>query len=218
MGNPVILVVGAGPGLGAAVARRYGRAGFDVALVSRPGEQLDDLGHALQADGITTGWTGVDITDQSGLEAAVTRFGGFADRIDVLHYNPSTFRQQDPLALRVDDLLADVALGVGGLLTAVQAARPFLSEGARISATGSQAADEPWHEAASLGVQKAGLRNLVRSLDATLAPSGIRAVSLTVNGILEAGTAFDPARVAEAIFGAAHQPEDEWRAEVAYDG
>ncbi|MGA9750104.1 MAG: SDR family oxidoreductase [Nocardioides sp.] len=218
MSNPVILVVGAGPGVGAAVARRYGSSGFDVALVSRPGDQLDALGRELQAEGITTGWSGVDITDQSGLSAAVTRFGGFADRIDVLHYNPSAFRQQDPLTLAVDDLLADVALGVGGLLTSVQAARPFLSQGGRITATGSQAADKPWHEAASLGVQKAGLRNLVRSLDASLRPVGVRAVSVTVNGTLERGTAFDPARVAEAIFQAAHQPADTWRTEVPYDG
>ena len=59
------------------------------------------------------------------------------------------------------------------------------------------AADQPWNEAASLGVQKAGLRNLVRSLDATLRDDGVRAVTLTVNGTLERGTAFDPDRVAE---------------------
>ena len=64
--------------------------------------------------------------------------------------------------------------------------------GARVTATGSMAADRPWNEAASLGVQKAGLRNLVRSIDTTLEPDGIRAVSVTVNGTLGAGTAFDP--------------------------
>lgn len=218
MDNPVVLVVGAGPGLGAAVARRYGLAGFDVALVSRPGDQLEQLGTTLQGEGITTGWSGVDITDQADLTAAVTRFGGFADRIDVLHYNPSAFRQHDPLTLSVDDLLADVALGVGGLLTAVQAARPFLSDGGRITATGSRAADAPWHEAASLGVQKAGLRNLVHSLDATLAPSGIRAASVTVNGTLGQDPAFEPTRVAAAIYDAAHQPLESWRTEVPYDG
>ena len=90
--------------------------------------------------------------------------------------------------------------------------------GARITATGSMAADRPWHEAASLGVQKAGLRNLVRSIDATLRPEGIRAVSVTVNGTLEPGTAFDPDRVAEAIFAAARQDESSWRTELPYDG
>ena len=67
-------------------------------------------------------------------------------------------------------------------------------------------------------VQKAGLRNLVHSLDRTLSADGIRAVSVTVNGTLGRGTPFDPDLVAEAIHAAAHQPEDQWRSEVPYDG
>jgi hypothetical protein len=78
------------------------------------------------------------------------------------------------------------------------------------------AADEPWHEAASLGVQKAGLRNLVQSLDATLAPEGVRAVSVTVRGTLAAEGAFSPERVAEAVRAAASQDEGEWRSEMPY--
>jgi NAD(P)-dependent dehydrogenase (short-subunit alcohol dehydrogenase family) len=58
----------------------------------------------------------------------------------------------------------------------VQAIRPYLRLGSRVVVTGSVAADKPWKQAASLGVQKAGIRNLVHSLDATLAPHGIRAV------------------------------------------
>ncbi len=61
---------------------------------------------------------------------------------------------------------------MGALLTAVQAVRPYMSAGARVTVTGSMAADQPWHKAASLGVQKAGVRNLVHSLDATLKPTG----------------------------------------------
>jgi hypothetical protein len=80
------------------------------------------------------------------------------------------------------------------------------------------AADQPWHEAASLGVQKAGLRNLVRSLDATLAPDGIRAVSVTVRGSLGKGTPFDADYVADALWAAAHQPEASWRSEVPFTG
>jgi len=218
MSKPVIVVVGAGPGMGASVARRFARDGFDVALIGLPPEVLEELGQQLQSEGITTGWTPVDVTDQKGLHDAVTRFGQHAGRIDVLHFNPSAFRQKDPLVLPVDELLHDVALGVGALLTAVQAARPFMTAGARVTATGSMAADKPWNEAASLGVQKAGLRNLVRSLDKTLETDGIRAVSVTVNGTLGRGTPFDPDLIADAIHAAAHQAENEWRAEVPYDG
>jgi NAD(P)-dependent dehydrogenase (short-subunit alcohol dehydrogenase family) len=218
MSNPVIVVVGAGPGVGGAVARRFGREGYDVALLARTPERLEALGHELQAEGITTGWTPCDLTDDAALTETVSRFGEHAGRIDVLHYNPSTFRQQDPLHLRVGDLLADVHLGAAGLLTAVQAARPFMSTGGRITATGSIAADRPWHEAASLGIQKAALRNLVRSIDATLAPDGIRAVSVTVTGTLDEGEAFTAGRVADAIFRAAARAAEEWSSEVRYSG
>ena len=218
MSNPVVVVVGAGPGMGASVAHRFGRAGFDVALLSRDAGALEKLGRSLQQEGITTGWTALDVTDETALREAVTRFGDHAGRIDVLHHNPSSFRHKDPLALTLDELLDDVRLGVGALLVALQAARPFMSGGARVTATGSMAADHPWHEACSLGVQKAGLRNLVRSIDATLAPDGIRAVSVTVNGTLERGTRFDPDLVADAIWAAAHQEPEAWRSEVRYDG
>lgn len=218
MSNPVIVVVGAGPGLGAAVARRFGKEGYDAALISRSADELDRLGRTLQNEGLTTGWTPVDVTDATALSDAITRFGGYTGHIDVLHFNPSAFRQKDPLTLTPDELLQDVRLGAGALLTAVQAARPFMREGSRIIATGSMAADEPWNEAASLGVQKAALRNLVKSIDTTLSPAGIRAVSLTVNGTLAPDSAFSHDRVADALFRAANQPVDDWRAELPYDG
>jgi NAD(P)-dependent dehydrogenase (short-subunit alcohol dehydrogenase family) len=218
MSDPLIVVVGAGPGLGASVARRFGREGYAVALISLDADPLEELGTTLQGEGIPTGWTPVDITDEQALSEAITRFGGFTGAIDVLHFNPSAFRQKDPLHLTPDELLDDVRLGVGSLLTALQAARPFMSEGARVTATGSMAADQPWNEAASLGVQKAALRNLVRSIDATLEPDGIRAVSLTVNGTLAPGTAFSHDQVADALFRAANQPTEGWQAEVTYDG
>jgi NAD(P)-dependent dehydrogenase (short-subunit alcohol dehydrogenase family) len=218
MSNPVIVVVGAGPGVGASVARRFGRDGYDVALLARTAPALETLAGQLEQEGVTAGWSTADIADTAQLTAAVARLGGHAGRIDVLHYNPSRFRQEDPLALTADELLEDLRLGVAGLLGAVQAARPFMPAGARVTATGSMAADRPWNEAASLGVQKAGLRNLVRSLDTTLAPQGIRAMSLTVNGTLAPGTAFDPDRVADAIFAAAARPDEAWTDEVPFDG
>src|SRR3954452_23587246 len=218
MSNPVVVVVGAGPGVGGSVARRFGRDGYDVALVSLSEGPLTELGEQLQGDGITAGWTACDITDESALTAAITRFGQHSGRLDVLHFNPSALTQLDPLALSPDRLLQDLRVGVAPLLTLVQTAKPFLSRGGRVLATGSRAADEPWHEAASLGVQKAGLRNRVRSIDATLRGDGIRAVSVTVNGTLQKGTAFDPDHVADALFAASRQPEESWRTEIPYDG
>jgi NAD(P)-dependent dehydrogenase (short-subunit alcohol dehydrogenase family) len=218
MSRPVIVVVGAGPGVSGSLARRFAREGYDVGLLGIDDDQLVQLAGELEELGAAVGRTVVDVTDPEETTAAIGRFGGFADRIDVLHFNPSAFREKHPLDLTVPELLEDVALGVGALLTSVQAARPFMSAGGRVTVTGSMAADQPWHQAASLGVQKAGVRNLVHSLDATLAPDGIRAVSVTVRGTLSREGAFTPDRVAEAIWDAAHQDEADWQTEVAYSG
>lgn len=218
MDNKVVVVVGAGPGVGASVARRFGREGYDVALVARSAEHLEQLGSELQEAGVTTGWTPVDITDAEALTAAIERFGRHLGHIDVLHFNPSVFRHSDPLHVTAQELLEDLHVGAAALLTAVQAARPAMPAGARITVTGSMAADHPWHEACTLGAQKAALRNLVRSLDATLAPEGIRAMSLTVRGTLAPDTAFSPDRVADAIYTAAATRDEDWRDEVVYAG
>ena len=216
--SKVLLVIGAGPGVSGSVARRFARDGYDAGLLGTDADQLDTLAGELEAAGRQVEQAVVDVTDVEAATAAVTRIGERFGRIDVLHFNPSAFRESDPLSLTVPELLEDVALGIGALLTTVQAARPFLSAGGRVTATGSMAADKPWNRAASLGVQKAGLRNIVHSLDTTLAPDGIRAVSVTVQGTLSREGAFTPDRVAEAIHEAASQDAEFWRAEVDYRG
>jgi NADP-dependent 3-hydroxy acid dehydrogenase YdfG len=220
MTNRLIVVLGAGPGVGGSVARRFAREGLDVALVSRRERPLADLADSLRAADVGVQWAAVDLTDADATTSAIGRLAE-GRTVDVLHFNPSAYRPKNPLELTAAELGADVGLGVGALLTAVRAARPHMRSGSRVTATGSQAADTPSAAAASLGVQKAGLRNLVLSLDATLAPDGIRAVSVTVEGLLaptDPKSPFHPDRVAEAVYDAAHQPVDQWRAHVVHAG
>src|SRR5690606_28241287 len=142
-------------------------------LVARDAARLEVLAGELTRDGVDVRWAAADLTDPVGLEEAVRHLA--AGGVDVLHFNPSAYRPRDPLELTAAELLHDLHVGAASLLTGVQAARPWLREGARVVATGSVAADQPSHRAASLGVQKAALRNLVLSLDRTLAPAGARA-------------------------------------------
>ena len=216
MSKPVVVVVGAGPGVSGSVARLFAGKGYDVGLVGVHEPALAELREAIPDADVRT--VVADLTDTEAATLAIRTLGDHFRRIDVLHFNPSAFREKDPLELTVAELLQDVALGVGALLTTVQAARPYLSAGGRVTVTGSMAADEPWNKAASLGVQKAGVRNLVHSLDATLEPDGIRAVSVTVRGTLAKEGAFTPDRVAGAIHAAAFQDEGAWRSEVPYAG
>ncbi|MGH3506632.1 MAG: SDR family oxidoreductase [Nocardioidaceae bacterium] len=216
MAKPMIVVVGAGPGVGAAMARLFASRGYDVGLVARSADRLDELATELENTGADIATCPVDVTMPDEFEAGLVRLGERHGRIDHLHFNPSATRMADPLALTPAELLADVHLGVASLLTAVQAARPFMTAGARITATGSISADQPWADAASLGVQKAGLRNLVNACDERLRGDGIRAVSVTVRGVIEKGGAFDPERIAEALLAASQQPPDDWRTELPY--
>ena len=212
------MVVGAGPGVSGSVARRFADEGYDVGLLGQDQAVLDELVADLEGRGATVGHAVVDVTDDAAARDAVRRMGEHTGRIDVLHFNPSVFREKDPLTLTVSELLEDVALGVGALLTVLQAARPYMSTGGRVSVTGSMAADQPWEKAASLGVQKAGVRNLVHSIDKALAGDGIRAVSVTVRGTLSREGAFTPDRVADAIWDAVTTDESAWRSEVPYAG
>lgn len=218
MASPVIIVIAAGPGVSGSVARLFAADGYRVGLLGADPAALTELAATISAAEEQVRWVVADVTDVAGTTVAVTELAETFGRVDVLHFNPSAWRGRHPLELTVDELLADVAVGVGALLTSVQAARPFMADGARITVTGSMAADEPSAAAASLGVQKAGVRNLVQSIDAHLAPDGIRAVSVTVRGALSREGAFTPVRVGAAIVAASRQDPADWRTEIPYAG
>jgi len=219
--NRVALIVGAGPGLGAAVARALGRKGLDIALIARDEQRLRQLGETLQAEGITAGWIPVDVADPDSLAAAVDRFGTHTGRLDVLHYNAVAPRAEPASSLAARDLIDDLMVGTASLLSATQAALPHMRDGGLILATGGGSANRPMRGMASLGVQKAALRNLVRAIDLDLRERGVRAVSLTVKGTIEPGTAFDPDAIAASFAGlvdAFDAGAQEWRTEVSFDG
>jgi NADP-dependent 3-hydroxy acid dehydrogenase YdfG len=218
MSERVVIVVGAGPGVSGSLARLLAREGYAVGLVGVDEQVLEDLSAELRDAGGTVEWVVADVTDGPAATEAIAGLAERLGRVDLLHFNPSAFRGKDPMELTADELLTDVALGVGALLTSVQAARRFMDRGSRVTVTGSMAADKPSAGAASLGVQKAGVRNLVQSLDATLRPDGIRAATVTVRGVLSSTGPFTPERVAEALIAASRQDEDDWRTEVPYDG
>ena len=66
-----IVIVGAGPNLGAAIAHRFGREGMSVGLVSRNREKLEGLAERPRAEGITADVAPADIRDATALSAAI---------------------------------------------------------------------------------------------------------------------------------------------------
>ncbi len=83
-----IAIVGAGAGLGAAVARRFGAEGFAVALISRSQERVDELARTLADEGITARGYAANVRDHVALAAALDRAAQELGPVEVLQYSP----------------------------------------------------------------------------------------------------------------------------------
>lgn len=214
-----LLVVGAGPRLGGAIARRFGAAGYDIALLSHDEAAVAALGESLQEAGLTAGWAVADIADDAAVRAAIKRFEDHAGGIDVAVHNVSVWRDVPVLELTTEQYLADVHAGAASLLTIAQAVAPgMIARGSgTIIATGSIAADSPPSGAPTLSAQKAALRSLSRSLALELGPRGVHCAFVQINGNLGA-PGFDPDAIADRYAQLVSQPNDEWRAVVQYPG
>jgi NADP-dependent 3-hydroxy acid dehydrogenase YdfG len=197
----------------------FRRGRYDIGLLARNAERLEAMAESLTADGAQVGWAAADVADEAALGDALRRMTEHTGRLDVLLYNAVTFRAAPATELAPQDLLADLAIGTASLLTAVQAVLPVLRKQhtGTILATGGGAADSPAGPAASLGVQKAALRNLVQSLSAELRGEGIHVATVTIHGTIAAGTPFAPDAIAELFAGLAEETSTDpetWRTVV----
>ena len=182
--SKVIAIFGAGPGLGAAVARRFAREDFRVALVARRKDRLDALVEQLTADGIETAGFPADLSrpaEVPDLIAAVRdRFG----RIDVIEYGPISGEQSFSPATKLDaaTLEKDSPLL---LLTPVEVVRAVLPEwtergdGAFLMTTGHTAV-QPRPYMSGVGPLMSAARNWLYSLNGELAPIGAYAGTLSI--------------------------------------
>jgi len=123
-----LAIVGAGPGLGAAVARRFGREGFAIALVSRDQTKLDAMAAELADGGVTARGYSADVRDGASLEAALTSAAADLGPITVLQYSPLPSRSYLEPVLDLTPELALEALRFSalGLITAARAVLPAM--------------------------------------------------------------------------------------------
>ena len=173
-----IAIVGAGPGVGYAVAERFGREGYAVALLARDEQKTGAIVERLAKTGIGAAAFRADVLDRSGLEralaAAVKRFGA----IDVLEYSPTPApdSMRGPRDIDVTNEQSHLDLQVLGPITAVRAVLPgMLERGAgSLLFTTAASAQHPAAMTASFGVAAGALLNYARLLDVDLRPAGIR--------------------------------------------
>ena len=198
---PTIAIVGAGPGLGAATARRFAAEGFDVALVSRSRERVDALAAGLGADGVRARGFVADVRDAAALAAALRAAGP----VDVLQYSPLPHRDfLKPLAgTSRADLVAAHEFAVLGPLAAVGAVLPGMR--ARGSGTlvfvngGSAARTNP--RVAGTSIAFAAEAAYLRLLHDELAGTGVHVAQLVVPGEIVVGhPKKDPAVLAGRIW------------------
>jgi NADP-dependent 3-hydroxy acid dehydrogenase YdfG len=208
-----IAVIGAGPGLGRSVGRRFGREGFRVALVARSAERVEAFASELRAEGIEAAGFPADIgglagrTALPGLVSAITaRFGP----IDVLQYAPAgpdwMSRQTDvrecdaqsfefPLDLLLRTPVELIREVLPGMLARDRGAVLF-----GLPATAVRA----YPQLANAGAAAAAARAYLECLHVSLAGTGVYAGLLLVGGMVGDS---DSARAAAEKWGAQALPE-----------
>lgn len=189
---PTLAIFGAGPALGAAVARRFGREGFQVALVARNRERLETAARDLAAQGIEAQGFAADIADRAAVSRAVDEIEARFGAIDVLEHSPTPGRFPGalftgPLDLDPDRVAALLDLYVLAPIALVERVLPGMRErggGALLFAMGA-AAKYPIPRLAAGAIVLSGLRSYVHTLNSALDGSGVHAGALLIGATIE---------------------------------
>jgi NAD(P)-dependent dehydrogenase (short-subunit alcohol dehydrogenase family) len=213
-----VLIVGAGSGISASLARALSRAGLRVGLAARNVKKLAVLASEAKAQTFT-----VDASDP----AAVARLFEDADlqlgEIDVVIYNAST-RARGPLVeLDPEDVRRSIEVSAfGGFLVTQQAARRMTPRGhGAILLTGASASLKGFALSAAFAMGKFALRGLAQSAARELGPKGIHVAHFVIDGGVRSATrpdegdrTLDPDGIAQTYLDVLRQPRNAWSFEV----
>ncbi|MFJ9926953.1 putative oxidoreductase [Streptomyces sp. F-1] len=206
VGVSTVAIVGAGPGLGAAAARRFGREGYDVALVARDRARLDALAGELAAEGVRARGFPADVREPERLARALAEAGRELGTVEVLQYSPVPHRDfmLPVLETGYRQLAGPVEFSVYGPVAAVQQVLPGMRElgrGTILLVNGGTAA-VPHIERAGTSIAFAAESAYGHLLHERLAPEGIHVAQLVIPGAITPGHARkDPAVLAEMLWG-----------------
>ena len=221
MNYKTALIVGAGTGLSASLARALTREGLRVAVAARNIEKLEPLCKETGANAFTA-----DTTNESQVRSLFEDVESELGTPDVVAYNASGRLR----GAFVDLVPAEVAQTIsvsafGGFLVAQQAARRMLPHhhGA-ILFTGASASVKGYAQSAPFAMGKFALRGLAQSLARELAPQGIHVAHFVIDGgIRNPGRAeppnnpdsmLDPDAIAASYLQILRQPRSAWTWEM----
>jgi short-subunit dehydrogenase len=199
-----LVIIGAGPNLGLAIARRFGREGLAVGLVSRDQAKLDGLAADLEGDGIRAAGAAADIRDPAALSAAIRKLADDLGPVEVLEYSPLPAREfmKPVLETGVEDMLGPLQFSVLGAVAAVQAVVGPMREAGRgtILFTTGTAFISRNPERAGVVVSFSGEVAYAEMLHRALAPEGVHVAHTAIHGWIAPGKDFEPADVADLLW------------------
>ena len=215
------LIVGAGSGISAAVARRLARGGYSVALAARRPETLAGLAEEIGALAVAC-----DAAVREDVDRLFADLRGRWQRLDVVLYNAS-YRIGGPL-VDLDPAEVERSLAVcayGGFLVAQQAARWMLRQGSgAILFTGASASVKGYARSAPFAMGKFALRGLAQSMARELSPQNIHVAHFVIDGVVRrsgpsetsgsADSELDPDAIAWTYLAILDQPRSAWTWEV----
>lgn len=214
------LIVGAGPGLGASLARVLSRDGLQVLMAARSPDRLRAASDELNVPALRCDAT--DAADVAALfDEASARFGAPPD---VVVYNAS--RRAHGRFIDIDPAEMAGALAVtaaGAFHVAQQAARRMLPQGrGAIVFTGATAGVKGFAQSASFAMGKFALRGLAQSLARELGPQGIHVAHVIVDGLIRTPSSvsatpddqLDPEAIAASYLHLLSQPRSAWTHEL----
>jgi NADP-dependent 3-hydroxy acid dehydrogenase YdfG len=222
------IVAGVGPGLGASLARAFGREGYAVGLLSRKLESSEPVAAEIRARGGRALALSVDVTQRDDVIAAVEKCRVDFGPVTALAYNASGFGRGKFLDLDPQTIRQSFDVGVMGAVYLAQAAIPDMLKSGRgfISLTGATAALRGRAGFAPLAIAKSSLRVLGQSLAREFHPQGIHVLHVIIDGQIDtprtrardpgrsAETLIPPDAIADAVMHALKQPKNAWTHEI----
>lgn len=186
---PTLAIVGAGPGLGLAIARTFGSRGYDVALIARTKERLETLVDQLGQEGIKAAAFPADLLDHASLTDALDSVRAHFGGIDVLEYSPAPHSPVPgltvvaPSEVTVDNLQPMIEYGFYGAVAATRAVLPAMREASAgtLLFTGGGGSVDPLPMFGNVNAAQAALRNWVINLNKELTGSGVFAAHVAIN-------------------------------------
>ncbi|QWT17524.1 SDR family NAD(P)-dependent oxidoreductase [Collinsella sp. zg1085] len=196
--NKKIVVIGAGPGLGNAIARRFGREDYEVVLLARNEMSLATYQQELEALGIKVSTYATDVTDIDAFDKTIEAIQADMGDPDVIVYNVGiTSPDEEPLTAK--DVMRHLATDVVGAYETIDkfATNGLAAKNGSIILTGGIFAENPYPGYVALSMGKAALQNLALEKNQELADKGIFVGMVMVCGVIGGDEHFAPDNIAD---------------------